>query len=124
MVDTLTVVSQYIERIRRLGTLCSRNDITVLVKLILSVETTAVVRRIVPVFVTSSASTTYRAVVVTTQLSLATLGFVSSILWPLMCCHSILHDLLLSIAGHSRMHAHEYKLTHRLTAKKLPVPSV
>lgn len=35
MIDTLTVISQYIERIRRLGTLCSRNDITVLVVLII-----------------------------------------------------------------------------------------
>jgi hypothetical protein len=36
--------------------------------------------RTVPVFVPPRASTTYRTVVVTTQLSLATLGFVSSIL--------------------------------------------
>ena len=65
--------------------------------IVASVKTTAVVRSIVPVFVTPSASTTYRAVVITTQLSLATLGFVSSILWSLMCYHDIVHDLLLSI---------------------------
>lgn len=59
--------------------------------IVASVETTAVVRSIVPVFVTPSASTTYRAVVITTQLSLATLEFVSSILWPLMCYYDIVH---------------------------------
>lgn len=43
-------------------------------------------------FVTPSASTTYRAVVITTQLSLATLEFVSSILWPLMSYYDIEHE--------------------------------
>ena len=38
----------------------------------------AAVQRIVPVFIAPSASTTHRAVVVTTQLSLAALEFVSN----------------------------------------------
>ena len=45
-----------------------------------SIEITAIVQSIIPVFVASSASTTYRAVVVTTQLSLTTLEFVSNTL--------------------------------------------
>lgn len=61
------------------------------------VETTVFIQRTIPVFVASSASTTYRTVVVTTQLSLSTLEFVSNILKRKTCRHEIVQDLLLVI---------------------------
>jgi hypothetical protein len=91
VIDTLTVINQHVAG-------ASQSLYVVLLEqyhclehagtMIAGVETAVVVERILPVFVASSASTTHRAVMVTTQLSLATLEFVSNILQRLICCHN------------------------------------
>lgn len=81
MIDALTATSQYIARgSESYDTVFSQRYYCLdrADTIVASVETTAVVQRIVPVFIAPSASTTHRAVVVTTQLSLATLEFVSN----------------------------------------------
>ena len=81
MIDALTATSQYIARgSESYDTVFSQRYYCLdrADTIVASVETTAAVQRIVPVFIAPRASTTHRAIVVTTQLSLATLGFVSN----------------------------------------------
>ena len=76
MIDTLTMACQYIaKKSESWDTVLSQRHhcLGYADTIVANAETIAVVRGIVPVFVTPSASATYWAIVVTTQLSLAAL---------------------------------------------------